>query len=381
MLTTMSVTGFRTFDHLAVSNLGRVNVLVGENGAGKTSLLEAVRLIGARGNPAALFAAALERGEYDVDEAEDGGTERVAVLRFAFFGRQAHPRARFELEGREGNGQHRRVSAEVFDAATRDPEAPLLIDPSRPDPESPAGFETRGMFSEWAVRVRLDSSRVATVEIPVAWSRGAARRLGLVEPPGAAARSLARLPVLLRANSLDDATLARLWDGVAASPSKDAVVRSLQRLEPAVRDIDLRSDRNLPFRSRVVVRLSNGEEAAAPIGSLGEGIAWLFTLALGAAASPTKLLLVDDIDAGLHHRVMEDMWAMVIEAARDRDLQVFATTHSIDCLTALRRACDREDRRGDDVRVVRLVKGSGSAITFTAEELATAIEGEVEVRG
>ena len=67
--------------------------------------------------------------------------------------------------------------------------------------------------------------------------------------------------------------------------------------------------------------------------------------------------------------------------ARRRDLQVFATTHSIDCLTALRRACEREEKRGDDVRVVRLVKGGRAAITFTAQELATAIEGEVEVRG
>ena len=79
--------------------------------------------------------------------------------------------------------------------------------------------------------------------------------------------------------------------------------------------------------------------------------------------------------------LMEGMWTMVIEAARQRDLQVFATTHSIDCLTALQRACEQDEKQGDDVRVLRLVKGGQSGITFTAKELATAIEGEVEVRG
>lgn len=378
MFTTISLSGFRSFEEVRVSNLGRINVLVGENGAGKTSFLEAVRLLGAGGHPAALLASAIERGEYDVHEEDDDTTERVAVLRFAFFGRLTEKNTRFVVAGQDEARQDRRVSAEVFDAATRDPDAPRFITGS-PDPESPSGLEERSMFPEWAIRITLDARKKTTVEIPVVWSRLIANRLSLEKPPPLA--TIRRLPVILRSNDLDDAVLAHLWDATAATPAKEVVVKSLQRIEPAVRDIDLRSDHILSFRSRVSVRLSNGEEARAPIGSLGEGITWLFALALGAAAASNKLLLVDDIDAGLHHRVMEAMWTMVIKAARERHLQVFATTHSIDCLTALRRACERDEKQGDDVRVVRLIKGGRDGITFTAEELATAIEGEVEVRG
>jgi AAA domain, putative AbiEii toxin, Type IV TA system len=371
MSTTISLTGFRTFNHVAVSNLGRVNVLVGENGAGKTSFLEAVRLLGAGGHPAALLASAIERGEYDMNEDDNGATERVAVLRFAFLGRLVGSKARFIVDAHDEAGKRRRILAEVFDAATRDPDAPVFVDPTG------AG---EPLFPEWAIRVSVDSSRKAIHEIPIAWSRALARRLHLAEPPGAMHSSI-NLPVFLRANGLDDATLAHLWDAVAATPAKEAVIASLRRIERSVRDIELRSDRDLPFRSRVSVRISNRNDPAVPLGSLGEGITWLLALALGAAATPNKLLLVDDIDAGLHHRVMEGMWTMVIDAARRRDLQVFATTHSIDCLTALRRACEKDDKQGADVRVVRLVKGGPTGITFTAEELATAIEGEVEVRG
>ncbi|WP_437672568.1 AAA family ATPase [Sorangium sp. So ce131] len=382
MLTTISMTGFRTFEHVEFSNLGRINLLVGENGAGKTSFLEAVRLLGTRGHPAALLASAIERGEYDVYEDDAGSKERVALLHFAFLGRKVDQMATFAIDAEDTSGHRQRVSTQVFDAAPRDPEAPVFFDPSVPDPESPAGFETRGMFPEWAMRVYLGPDQKSKIEVPLAWSRGTAHRLGLTEPPpGALLRSAARLPVFLRSNSLDDAILARLWDDVAATPNKETVIRSLQRIEPSVRDIDLRSDRDLPFRSRVALRLSNGKESRAPIGSLGEGVTWLFALALGAAATPYNLLLVDDIDAGLHHSVMDDMWTMVIDAARERKLQVFATTHSIDCLTALRRACERDGLRGQDVRVVRLIRGGEVGITFTADELATAIEGEVEVRG
>ena len=139
------MTGFRSFDRIDASNLGRVNVLVGENGAGKTSFLEAVRLLGAGGHPAALLASAIERGEYDVDEGDDGASERVAGLRFSFFGRLAGKKARFIVEGRDEANQRHRVLAEVFDAGTRNPGAPVLINPSVPDSESPTGHETQSM--------------------------------------------------------------------------------------------------------------------------------------------------------------------------------------------------------------------------------------------
>jgi hypothetical protein len=216
--------------------------------------------------------------------------------------------------------------------------------------------------------------------VPLHWSRWSAQRLRLPAPRWSA-RARSEIPVFLRANDVDETVLGQLWDRVVATPDKDAVVEALRRLEPHIRDVDLRSESRLPFRSRVAVRIENGTSSSAPIGSFGEGVAWLFSLALGAAATPNKLLLVDDIDAGLHHRVMAHMWAMVIDTARRRDLQVFATTHSIDCITALRRACIETPERAGEIRVVRLVKGGRSGITFTADELDTAIEGEVEVRG
>ncbi len=375
MLTSISVDGFRSFEHVAVSNLGRINLLVGENCAGKTSFLEAIRLFGAGGHPSALLASAIDRGEYDLEGGDDGPAERMIALRFAFFGRMVHEQGRFVIEGRDEAGQRHTIAAEIFDAGARDPEAPTFADAAS-DVDPDTGRMGRALFPEWAVRIVSDAGKKGRFEIPVNWSASRARQFRLAEP-----RSSSRLPALLRANSLDDAALSRLWDKVAATPAKELVVAALQELEHSVKDIDLRADRELSFRSRVVVRLSNGEEAAAPIGSLGEGITWIFALALGAAATPSNLLLVDDIDAGLHHRVMAGMWKMVLKTARHRNLQVFATTHSIDCLTALKRVCAQDAHSGDDVRVVRLTKGGSAGITFTAAELATAIEGEVEVRG
>lgn len=375
MFTSASMSGFRCFEDLTVTDLGRVNLVVGENGAGKSSFLEGMRLLRAGGNPMTLLASALARGEYDSEENEDGSHERVAELRFAFHGRQSEKGTRFRIEGRGVDEVERTVTGEIVELSEGEPEAPRPGVISRGTGE----VEWRGMFPEWAVRLRLDEGS-ASIEVPLQWSRGSAHRLRLMAPRWDA-RARAEIPVFLRANDIDDTVLAQLWDRVAATPDKYAVVEALQRLEPHIRDIDLRAEPRLPFRSRVAVRVENGSSSTAPIGSFGEGVAWLFSLALGAAATPNKQLLVDDIDAGLHHRVMAHMWATVIDTARRRGLQVFATTHSIDCITALRRACIDSPERASEIRVVRLVKGGGAGITFTADELDTAIEGEVEVRG
>ena len=46
-------------------------------------------------------------------------------------------------------------------------------------------------------------------------------------------------------------------------------------------------------------------------------------------------LLIDEIDAGLHWTVMEDVWRLLIQVARKSGVQVFATTHSYDCIRGL----------------------------------------------
>ena len=48
-------------------------------------------------------------------------------------------------------------------------------------------------------------------------------------------------------------------------------------------------------------------------------------LALALANAKGGVLLVDEIDTGLHYSIMGDMWRMVGKLAATLDVQVFAT--------------------------------------------------------
>ena len=58
---------------------------------------------------------------------------------------------------------------------------------------------------------------------------------------------------------------------------------------------------------------------------------------------------MDEIDTGLHYSVMTSLWKLVIATAARLDIQVFATTHSNNCIRALIQATSECPGAVDDV--------------------------------
>ncbi len=60
-------------------------------------------------------------------------------------------------------------------------------------------------------------------------------------------------------------------------------------------------------------------------------------------------LLVDEPDTGLHWTALDGMWRLLLATARRLDVQIFATTHSYDCIHGLASAIKAEPDLRDDV--------------------------------
>ncbi len=92
------------------------------------------------------------------------------------------------------------------------------------------------------------------------------------------------------------------------------------------------------------------------------------------------IVLIDEIENGIHHTVMSDMWEMIIKRSRETNTQIFATTHSYECIEAAHRAFVLS---GDyDFRLHRLglQDGKVAAVTYDQEVLEAAIKFNMEVR-
>jgi predicted ATP-dependent endonuclease of OLD family len=81
-----------------------------------------------------------------------------------------------------------------------------------------------------------------------------------------------------------------------------------------------------------------GQRDPIPLGSMGDGMRRILTLAMCAVNVENGFLLIDEIDTGLYYEVQADMWRLILETAQRLDVQVFATTHSWDCVSAFQEA-------------------------------------------
>lgn len=106
----------------------------------------------------------------------------------------------------------------------------------------------------------------------------------------------------------------------------------------------------------------------------------MLTLAIVLTQCVGGMLFIDEIDTGLHYTVMADMWRLIHAASRQFDVQVFASTHSYDCVHSLATICQSTDDVSDEVSIQRIESGRSDSIPFSESEIRTAAERRIEIR-
>lgn len=117
-----------------------------------------------------------------------------------------------------------------------------------------------------------------------------------------------------------------------------------------------------------------------PLALMGDGLARLTSILVKIATAQHGVVLIDEIENGLHYTVLSKVWSVIADAARRFDVQVFATTHSWECIQAAHHAF--EESGTYDFRLHRLdrVDNEIRVATYDQEMLATAIATGLEVR-
>ena len=128
----------------------------------------------------------------------------------------------------------------------------------------------------------------------------------------------------------------------------------------------------------------NNLEFAIPLKHLGDGINRIFTIALALVNAKNKILLIDEIDLGLHHSVQKKLWEIIFKFSKELNVQVFATTHSQDCVEAFTNVLNEKDNEneGQYIRLQRnrLDESVIEPIYYDAQKLKNSINYHLETR-
>ena len=366
----LAIKGFRGIEDLVIPELGRVTLIAGENGVGKTTVLEAAQVYASRGRERVL--SGLLRRHEEFASAIDEDNDRIYMPSPAalFHGWRMAPGSTIEIGPAGGKLM---IEAGAPDAAQMSIFRKLRyeIDPDDSLLALKTTFTGHERILPWLVspQARVVRSRDYSL-----YRRHADE--GDTPPTELACR-------VLGPGMLDNDAIAELWDAVALTDDEDFAIRGLSlALKDRVDRVAMVGDRDPRYRSagrRVAVKL-RGRNTRVPLRSLGDGAVRLFGIALSLVSSRNGFLVIDEVENGIHHSVLSDFWTMVLQASADNDVQVLATTHSSDCIRAFAHAAvDTYDSDGVLVRLERV--GSGHrAVLYPESELEIAAEQRIEVR-
>lgn len=349
-----------------MEGLGRVNLLVGSNNSGKTSVLEALYLLASRADPQALFKILRRRGDLAPMTRDNRSVQADAS--HLFFGHECDLDSRFELSA-NNQGPQRSLAARVFEPKERERNSIDRIGERRPQ----LVLQLKGNPAPIVPEIPLDPSGHFLMEdLDRPWRRG-----GKSDKPRVQ---------YVATEALDGNELVSMWNAVALTKDEDLVLKALA-------DLDDKIERIAPqvpvgywqtgtSRSGFIVK-HQGFANPISIGSMGDGIWHILSLAISITQCHNGFLLVDEIDTGLHYTAMSKMWRMIIRAAERLDVQVFATTHSQDCLASFTEQVDGrlvDSGPHSSIVVQRIEEDQDVAIRYSSKEIQVATQRSIDLR-
>jgi predicted ATPase len=165
-----------------------------------------------------------------------------------------------------------------------------------------------------------------------------------------------------------------MWDKVALTDSEDDVIQALQIAAPDITDVTL-----VGKGGRTAIARSSKFSHPVMLKSFGDGVNRLFALSLSLINAKNGFLVVDEVENGLHHTVMVKLWRIFFKMARKLNVQIFASSHSWDCIEAFQEAAAEDPEEGALVRLTAYEDCIYPTV-FSEHDLEIATRQRIEVR-
>ena len=350
MLERLHIRNYRVFNELKIDKLSRINLIAGKNNSGKTSLLEAVFLLSGAGNAQMAMNIMAFRGIDTV-----AGTPQIVRGTFwkPLFSALDMDKT-VEIRGHHKSAGPLNLTVTLDTPRTT--ELPL---------EAPVGTNLAELSG--APQLMFSFSSRLTGEI-----KGRMRTTGQaiqLETPNAEVPFLSRF-LSSRGESLkEDAVLLGV---LRRQKQGHLLLEALQSIEPRLQSIEDNSASGEPL-----IWGDIGLSELVPLPVMGEGMTRIARLVLAISATPNGVVLADEIENGLHHSVLPKVWKVIDTAAKQFNTQIFATTHSFECMEAAHKALGAD---GFLLHRLEASETENRCITYEPEEIDVALRHNLEIR-
>jgi hypothetical protein len=360
MIKSLQIENFRCFQKLNIDDLGFVNVLVGENAGGKTSLLEAIFLPG--GNYDLIFRLKNWRGLNAGVAFARSKTEYESLWRDSFFRFSQEKPIKISLSGSPENKRTLRI---YYDPAPNQ----LQIFP--PDKQRAGDIEP-------------DSSAIVPITFEITDANGnvfknqpVVHASGQIIATGSGGVPTSKI-VFFVSNILADASYsAGLYSQLGVRNEEHKVKEILRRVFPQISDLSLFQVGTGGLS--IYCTVPNLSEKL-PVGLVSSGIHKLLAILLGIASNQNGAVLIDEIENGFHYSVLHKVWEAILEFRQAYNVQLFISSHSKEFLASLGTFAKESPEKFRLLRAESLEDGSHTVRVFSGEDFEAALETDSEFR-
>ena len=367
MIEQFEAVSYKGLQNFCVGPLERVNLITGPNGVGKTSLAEALWLFHGRDNPTLLWNLHVQRKPLSRPSPLEGLGGPV------------------ELRGREDGAMHG-VRFE-FDEVMQPSQRPTIGIPRHggmgiqvafgPGFATPLSAELEGLGvqpSLGRLKATYDLEGVSTpYESDVVLGPAGA---ALATRPPQLGRASAIIVIRDSAFSVGPDTIERFSDAVAQG-QKQRLLQVLRLMQPRIRSVEILADQGVPC-----LWVDAERAGMLPLEAAGGGVVRLFTLLANFFAARGGLILIDEIENGIHYSALPELWKHIRDLSEELDVQVVATTHSFECIQAAVMTEDGNTSPPPDFVLLRMYQKEGvpHCLTYAGEKLMAALDMGFEIR-
>lgn len=364
MLRDLTVQNYRCFEYFQINGLAQVNLFVGNNNSGKTSLLEAIYLLFADNKYNSLVKILLNRGEVInnsfIFKKMAESTQKsfyvennikfihIEPINNIFTNYKLNNDYKININGTtnglKNNHFTLKFSLAYIPYANRNCLAIYHKDQT--------GKDTRTEF-EIDLSNHLNISQNIAIDVNQ------------------------NNDIYLSGKKEELDLMIRFWNDIYLTEKEDKVVQAVQIIDSKVERIGFYQN---PLYNTVRLKVK-GLERPIAISNMGEGMYRILVLAMSLVTAENGVLLVDEIETGLHYEAQTDMWRLILETAKELNVQVFATTHSWDCIAAYQEAISQvEDQSIGKLFRLDSKYGKMRAVEYDAEDLEVVTREGIEVR-
>jgi len=308
MITSVRIKNFRCFREVNLRDCRNINVIVGENASGKTAILEAMYL--AAGQTPELALRIRKWRGYDVSARGDFDQIDEAIWSDLFRNYDLDNIVSVDLKGTD-------VSNRTLKISWKDRE---IISPVSDDLSS-AGF-TSAIEFRWMRK----NKKIAVIRPQFSAGKGFTFFSSDRDKISASFFSSA-MPYNVEEN-------VRHFSKMKSARKESFFINAMKTEFPFISGIEVLSHCGVSMLHADISSLPH----MIPLSAVSSGVSKLSALLLAMSEHYGGALLVDEIENGFHYSIMESIWRTLYEFSSKNNVQIFASTHSAECLEALANA-------------------------------------------